>query len=83
MENDTRILLKTDDRIMAEDIKSLLEESAIYTLIRSDNPASSIMGAYMGSRPAEGLSMFVNLDEYEKAREIIANSPFAEVVTLL
>lgn len=81
MANDTRPLLKTDDRIMAEDIKSLLEESEIYSLLRSDNPASSIMTAYTGSA-LEGITIIVNSDEYIKAKEIIQNSPFLDVVSL-
>jgi len=83
MAQDTQILLKTDDRIMAEDIRSLLEESDIYTLLRSDNPASSVMSFYGGINPLEGITMIVNVDEYLKAKEIIQNSPFAEVVKLL
>ncbi len=82
MAQDTRILLSTDDRVMAEDIKSLLIESEIYTLLRSDNPASSIMGAYIGVNPLEGITMIVNVDEYEKAKKIIQTSLFAEVVKL-
>lgn len=81
MANDTQALLKTDDRIMAEDIKSLLEESEIYSLLRSDNPAGSIMTAYVGSA-LEGITIIVNKDEYLKAKEIIQNSPFVDVVSL-
>ena len=83
MAKDTKILLKTDDRMMAEDIRSLLEESDIYTLLRSDHPASSAMGAYVGFQPMEGISMIVNIVEYDKAREIIENSSFKEVVSFL
>jgi len=82
MAKDTQILLKTDDRIMAEDISSLLEESEIFTLLRSDNPASSVMGMYVGVNPPEGITMIVNVEEYPKAKEIIQNSHFAEVVQL-
>ena len=81
MANDTQALLKTDDRIMAEDIKSLLEESEIYSLLQSDNPASSVMIAYAGSTQ-EGITIIVNSDEYAKAKEIIQNSPFLDVVSL-
>lgn len=82
MANDTQALLKTDDRIMAEDIKSLLEESEIYSLLRSDNAAGSIMTAYVGSA-LEGITIIVNTDEYLKAKEIIQNSPFVDVVSFL
>lgn len=82
MANDTQALLKTDDRIMAEDIKSLLEESDIYSLLQSDNPAASVMTAYAGST-YEGITIVVNSDEYVKAKEIIQNSPFIDVVSLL
>lgn len=81
MVNDTKALLKTDDRIMAEDIKSLLEKSLIYSLLRSDNPASSVMTAYVGST-YEGITIIVNTDEYIKAKEIVQNSPYGDVVSL-
>ena len=83
MAEDIQILLKTDDRMMAEDIRSLLEESDIYTLLRSDHPASSVMGAYVGFQPMEGITMMVNTDEYDKAKEIIENSLFKELVNFL
>lgn len=82
MVQDTRILLTTDDRVMAEDIRSLLIESDIYTLLRSDNPASTVMGFYVGVNPLEGITMMVNEDEYQKAKEIIQTSHFADVVKL-
>ena len=40
-ENDLRILVSIEDRVIAEDIQNMLEESEIYTLLVSDNPASS------------------------------------------
>jgi len=44
--NDLRVLLSTEDRIVAENIQSILEEHDIYTMLVSDNPASSVIGIY-------------------------------------
>ena len=43
MNNDLTILLEIDDRVIAEDIQVLLEDSQIYSLLVSDNPASSVL----------------------------------------
>ena len=82
MAEDPRFLLKTDDSIMAEDIKRFIEESNIYTLIQNDKPASSVMGGYVDFNPMEVSTIIVQVLGYSKAKEIIQNSPFAEVVQL-
>ena len=49
--NDLRLLLSIDDRVIAEDLQNILEESEIYTMLVSDNPASSVLSSYMGLNP--------------------------------
>jgi len=49
--NDLRLLLSIEDRVIAEDIQNMLEESEIYTMLVSDNPASSVLSSYMGLNP--------------------------------
>ena len=79
MENDLTILLKTTDRVIAEDIQVLLEGSQIYSLLTSDNPASSVLSIYSGSYPIENVSIQINKKDYQKAVKIISNSCIAEI----
>lgn len=76
--NDTKVLLSTSDRIMAEQIQILLEASEIYTVLVSENPASSVMGAFLGSNPFETIHLEVSKSDYQKAIEILSDSPFKE-----
>jgi len=78
--NDLRLLLSIEDRITAEDIQSILEESEIYTMLVSDNAASSALSAYMGSNPTESIDIQINKDDYERAIEILIDSPYKELV---
>jgi hypothetical protein len=79
MVQDSKILLTLNDRIVAEEIRNILEESQIYVLLRSDNPASSVMGAIMGSAPSETIKMIVNVADYEKAIEILLSSKYKDL----
>ena len=79
-ENDLRLLLSIDDRVIAEDIQSVLEESEIYTLLVSDNPASSVLNIYMGSNPTESINIQINKMDYQRAIEILNDSPYNELV---
>ena len=79
-ENDLRLLVSIDDRIIAEDIQSILEESDIYTMLVSDNPASSVMSSYMGSNPTESIDIQINIEDYQRAIEILIDSPYKELV---
>lgn len=81
MDNDLTILLETTDRVIAEDIQVLLEDSQIYSLLASDNPASSVLSIYLGSNPIENVSIQVNKKDYQKAVEIISNSAYKDLVT--
>ncbi len=69
--NDLKVLLSTEDRIVAEDIQSILEEHDIYTMLVSDNPASSVIGIYMGSSAMEMIDIQINEEDYQRAIEIL------------
>jgi len=79
-QNDLRLLLSIDDRIIAEDIQSVLEESGIYTMLVSDNPASSVLSTYLGSSPVESIDIQINNDDYQRAIEILNDSPYKELI---
>ena len=69
--NELRGLLSTEDRVIAEDIQSILEEHDIYTMLVSDNPASSVIGIYMGSSAMETIDIQINEEDYQRAIEIL------------
>jgi hypothetical protein len=69
--NELRVLLSTEDRIVAENIQSILEEHDIYTMLVSDNPASSVIGIYMGSSAMETIDIQINEEDYQRAVEIL------------
>ena len=69
--NELRVLLSTEDRIVAENIQSILEEHDIYTMLVSDNPASSVIGIYMGSSAMETIDIQINNEDYQRAIEIL------------
>lgn len=77
--NDLELLISIDDRVIAQDIQSILEESEIYTMIVSDNPASSVLGTYMGSCPAEGIDIMINKNDFKRAVEILNDCPYKEL----
>lgn len=77
--NDLRLLISIEDRVIAEDIQSVLEESEIYTMLVSDNPASFALGSYMGSNPAEGIDVMINKNDYKRAVEILNDSLYKEL----
>lgn len=77
--NDLRLLISIEDRVIAEDIQSVLEESEIYTMLVSDNPASSALSSYMGSNPLEGIDILINENDYKRAIEILSDSPYKEL----
>ena len=78
--NDLRLLLSIEDRVIAEDIQNMLEESEIYTMLVSDNPASSIMTTYTGFNPTESIGIQINKNDYQRAIEILIDSPYKELV---
>ena len=78
--DDLRILLSIEDRFIAEDIQRFLEESGIYTMLLSDNPASSVLGFYTGLNPTENIDIQINTEDYQQAIEILTDSPYKELV---
>ena len=72
-ENDLIILLEVNDRIIVENIQQILEESGIFSLMASDNPASSLLNIYSGLNPFENILIKVHKDDYQRAVEIINN----------
>jgi hypothetical protein len=78
--NDLRLLVSTEDRVIAEDIQRILEEFEIYTMLVSDNPASSYLSAYIGLNPPEGIDIQINKNDYPRAIEILNDSPYKELV---
>ncbi|NCA80227.1 MAG: hypothetical protein EOM76_08610 [Sphingobacteriia bacterium] len=81
MENDSTILLETADMVTAEDIKDLLEGSQIYSILVSDNPASSILNVYSGFNPTENVSIRINIKDYQQAVDVIKNSVYKDLLT--
>ena len=79
--NDLMTLLSIQDRGIAEEIKDLLEESGFYTMLVTDNPASSFLGTYFGVNPLESIDLQVNKNDYQKAIEILNDSPYKELVS--
>ncbi|HEY5592766.1 MAG TPA: DUF2007 domain-containing protein [Paludibacter sp.] len=80
--NDLRLLLSIEDRVIAEDIQNILEESEIYTMLVSDNPASSILTTYSGLNPVESIEIQINKNDYERAIEILIDSPYKELLDI-
>ena len=78
--NDLRILLSIEDRVIAEDIQNMLEESEIYTMLVSDNPASSILTTYSGLNPVECIDIQLNKNDYQRAVEILIDSSYNELL---
>lgn len=81
MENDLMNLLEINDMIVAEDIQRVLEDSQIYSLLVSDNPASSVLNVYSGLNPIENISIQVNKNDYQKALELINDSPYKDLLS--
>lgn len=79
-ERDTTVLFKSNDRVTAEQAQEYLEGKGIYTVLRTDHPASSVMGAYMGSTPLEMVTIKVTLEDEKKAIETLKESPFSHLI---
>lgn len=81
MVKDLTSLIGIDDRIIAEDIQRVLEDSQIYSLLVSDNPASSVINVYSGLNPTENITIQINQQDYQKAIEILKNSTYKDLLT--
>ncbi len=80
MSNDLKLLMKIEDRIIAEDIQNILEENGIYTILESDNPASSIISTYSGLNPIETIEIKINVIDFQRALEILNESAYKELI---
>ena len=79
--NDLRLLFSTEDRGIAEEIKSFLEEFKIYTMLVSDNLASSYVSIIYGFNLTEGIDIQINENDYQRAIELLNDSPYKELVS--
>ncbi len=52
-ESDLITLVEIEDKFIAEDIQQLLEDYQIYSVLISDNPASSVLNVHSGFAPIE------------------------------
>lgn len=77
---ESKLLLTIDDRIIIEEIQRILEDSNIFSVVLSDNPASSAMSSFMGSSPLENLDLIVNIEDYDKAVEIVSKSQYEDLI---
>ena len=78
--NDLTLLVSIEDRVIAEDIQNILEESEIYTMLISDNPASSILTTYSGLNPIECIDIQINEIDLQRAIELLIDSPYKEIL---
>ncbi len=78
--NDLRLLISTEDRVIAEDMQRVLEEFEIYTMLVSDNPASSFLSTYFGLNPTESIDVQINKNDYQRAIEILNDSPYKKLI---
>ena len=81
MKNDLRILLEISDRIVAEDIQSILEESGIYSILDSDHPASSVISIYSGLNTIENITLRVNNDDFQKSIEVLSMTQYKDLLS--
>ena len=79
--NDFRLLFSTEDRGIAEEIKSFLEEFEIYTMLVSDNLASSYVSIIYGFNLTESIDIQINENDYQRAIELLNDSPYKELVS--
>ena len=77
---DSKLLLTIDDRIIIEEIQRIIEDSNIYSVVVSDNPASSAINSFMGSSPSESLALIVNIEDYENAVEILSKTQYKDLI---
>ncbi|MGQ1787275.1 MULTISPECIES: putative signal transducing protein [unclassified Saccharicrinis] len=79
-DTEIKALLQVSDKIIAEEIKRILEGSGIYSLLHSDNPASSLMNTYFGSATQDDITLKVNAADYENAVKIIEEHGYQDLL---
>ena len=70
-QDEIKKLVQIPDRVIAEEIKRILEEEGIYSLLQSDNPASSVVKTYLGSATNDLITLSVNTIDFSNAVQII------------
>ena len=81
MAKDIKVLLEISNKIIAEEIQRVLKESNIYSILESDNPASSLLNVYFGPNTNENISLMVNQNDYQKAFEVISNTSYKDLLS--
>ncbi|TLX72109.1 hypothetical protein E9993_18760 [Labilibacter sediminis] len=64
-------LIQITDRVIADEIKRILEENGIYSLLESDNPAASVIKTYLGTAANDLITLKVNINDHQAAVEVI------------
>ena len=80
MDPDIKLLLVVNNRLIAEEIQGILEESNIFSSMESDNPASSLLNVYFGPNTNETIRLFVNVNDHNKALEVIGKSQYNDLL---
>ena len=80
-ESDLITLVEIEDKFIAEDIQQLLEDYQIYSVLISDNPASTVLNVYSGFAPIENISIRINKIDYLKDTEIMTKSEYKDLLT--
>ncbi len=75
-----KVLLDIGDKIIAEEIQEILEESNIFSILDSDNPASSILSIYSGINAIENITIRVNKNDYQNAVEILSKTQYKDLL---
>ncbi len=78
--SDIKPLLAVEDRVIAEEIKRLLEEAGIYSLMESDNAAASFHNVYMGSAARDNVTISVTIDSFEPATKVIQEHGYQDLL---
>lgn len=78
--NEIMLLLSIEDRIIAEEIQGILDQSKIYTTLISDSPASSVLNAYTGFNPMERIDILINKIDFQQAIEILNTGPYSDLI---
>lgn len=78
--SEIKTLLQINDRVIAEEIQRVLEESNIYSLLKSDDPAASITRVYIGSTAADHITIMVNELDYNNAVLVMKEHGYEDLI---
>ncbi|MBN2519901.1 MAG: DUF2007 domain-containing protein [Bacteroidales bacterium] len=77
--NELVSLVKVNDKAIAEEIQHVLQETGIYSILKSDHPASSALSMYVGNNVFETISVYVTKDNSFRASQILENTPYYQL----